>query len=448
MAKGMAKPETLFPDLNASEMPDWYRELWTRMGVRGAPLDQVDLQPMVESLRDEELQRYKESFEKLSRPNLEVYEQVPMPGKVMAVLDMRAQFGGKSVIWETAVTGGCVYVDVSPGLSGLAVLAFVQYLKRKGLLVLILLSGHQDLGVLRMMDLLYALPILGVERCVKDELETTSHPSWVCRWKEHAQKGNVVFGTLVGKVMWMSELTCRTIKVHDPKMKDLGKPLPLWAYFAYTNNDLVKESLLGDDGRLVGVLESIREPVNWQCDCSWHVASDYASRFNMNLPCILWEHIWKHLGENTQKLMEDERSIEQAVLAAVAVRDFEENKRKRREELDAAEEEAAKKARGSLEQPSPSSPPASPVFDGAMIAQIAEMVKASLSVGDLEKLLDEKKKAAEPGSAQQASGPSGAQQGQMDQRVTELEEMKDAAKERRSRIVERAAEAKDADDLE
>eukprot|EP00439_Symbiodinium_sp_Y106_P002297 s3821_g1.t1 len=51
--------------------------------------------------------------------------------------------------------------------------------------------------------------------------------------------------------------------------------------------------------------------------------------------------------------MEDERSIEQAVLAAVAVCDFEENKRKRREELDAAEEEAAKKARRSLEQPSP-----------------------------------------------------------------------------------------------
>eukprot|EP00439_Symbiodinium_sp_Y106_P009556 s1181_g1.t1 len=161
--------------------------------------------------------------------------------------------------------------------------------------------------------------------------------------------------------------------------------------------------------------------------------------------------------------MDDERSIEQAVLAAVAARDLEENKRKRREELDAAEEEAAKKARRSLEQPSPSSPPASPVFDGAMIAQIAEMVKASLSVGDLEKLLDEKKKVAEPCSAQQASeprgaqqgqmdqrasGPSGAQQGQMDQRVTELEEMKDAARERRSKIVERAAEAKDADDLE
>eukprot|EP00439_Symbiodinium_sp_Y106_P001884 s14031_g1.t1 len=182
---------------------------------------------MVESLRDEELQRYKESFEKLTRPNLEVYERMPMPGKVMAVLDMRAQFGGKSVIWETA-----------------------------------------------------------------------------------------------------------------------------------------------------------------------------------------------------------------------------ENKRKRREELDAAEEEAAKKARRSLEQPSPSSPPASPVLDGAMIAQIAEMVKASLS-DPLDLFdLDEKKKVAEPGSAQQASGPSGAQQGQMDHRVTELEEMKDAAKERRSRIVEKAAEARDADDLE
>eukprot|EP00439_Symbiodinium_sp_Y106_P000354 s11139_g1.t1 len=83
-----------------------------------------------------------------------------------------------------------------------------------------------------------------------------------------------------------------------------------------------------------------------------------------------------------------------------------------------------------------------------MIAQIAEMVKASLSVGDLEKLLDEKKKAAEPCSAQQAFEPSGAQQGQMDQRVTELEEMKDAARERRSKMVERAAEAKDADDPE
>ena len=37
-----------------------------------------------------------------------------------------------------------------------------------------------------------------------------------------------------------------------------------------------------------------------------------------------------------------------------------------------------------------------------MIAQIAEKVKASLSVGDLEKLLlDEKKKAAEPSESSQ-----------------------------------------------
>ena len=62
--------------------------------------------------------------------------------------------------------------------------------------------------------------------------------------------------------------------------------------------------------------------------------------------------------------MDAERGMEQAVLAAVAARDLEENKRKRREELDAAEEEAAKRARKGLEMPSPSSPPASMVLDG------------------------------------------------------------------------------------
>ena len=144
---------------------------------------------MVESLRDEELQRYKESFEKLSRPNLEVYERMPMPGKVMAILDMRAQFGGKSVIWETAVTGGCVYVDVSPGL---------EWTGRAGLCAVSEEEGHCGAypfewasrpGSLEDEDLLYALPILGVERCVKDELETTSHPCWVCRWKGACSEG-------------------------------------------------------------------------------------------------------------------------------------------------------------------------------------------------------------------------------------------------------------------
>ncbi|CAE7836500.1 RE1 [Symbiodinium sp. CCMP2592] len=425
MAKAVPRPDgppsvvTLFPELNGSEVPAWYTELWGKMGVRGAPLDQMDLQPLVESLSGEDVEFYKKSFEKLSHPNFDVYEHgVPMPGIVMAVLDMRSQYGGKSVIWETAMNGGCIYVEMSPGLSGLAVLMFVQYLKRKGFLVLILLSGHQDQGILRMLDLLYTLPILGVERCTKDDLETTSHPPWVCRWKEHAQKGNVVFATMLPKVYWMSDLTCQTIKVFDPKMKDLGKPLPLWAYFAYTNNDVVKESLSVDCDHMAvklptGVLESIREPVIWQCDCAWHVASDYASRFNTNLPCILWEHIWKFLGGNTQKLVDVELSVEQAVLAAVAAHDLEveaEKKRKRRAELDAAEEEAAKKAR--LEQPSPSSPPASPVFDGAMIAQIAEMVNAQ-------------------------------QDHQMGQRVAELEQMKDAAKDRRSQVVEKASEKAD-----
>ena len=79
--------------------------------------------------------------------NLDVYEhEMPMPGKVMVVLDMRSQIGGKSVIWETAVNEGCIYVEMSPDLNGLAVLMFVQYLKKKGILVLILLSGASGPG--------------------------------------------------------------------------------------------------------------------------------------------------------------------------------------------------------------------------------------------------------------------------------------------------------------
>ncbi|CAE7648750.1 unnamed protein product, partial [Symbiodinium sp. CCMP2592] len=463
MAKATPKPEgppsvaTMFPELNGSEVPAWYTELWGKMGIRGAPLDQVDLQPLVESLPAEDQEWYKKSFEKLSHPNFAVFEHGdPMPGKVVTVLDMRSQYGGKSVIWETTVNGGCIYVEMGPGLSGLAVLMFVQYLKRKGFLVLILLSGDQDPGILRMMDLLYTLPILGVERCTKGDLETTSHPPWVCRWKEHAQNGNVVFKAVLSKVCWMSDLTCQTLKAFDSKVKDLGKPLPLWAYFAYTNNDVVQESLIVECDHMAvkvpnGVLESIREPMIWQCDCAWHMATDYTSRFTTNLPCILWEHIWKFLGGNTQKLMDVELGLEQAVLAAVALHDLEvetENKRKRRAELDAAEEEAAKKAR--TEQPAPNSP-APPVLDGAMIAQIAAMVTASLSVGDLEKLLDEKRRASASGSAQ-GSEHSGAQQDQqMGQRVAELDQMRDAAQERRSQLVEKASEkadeAKDAADL-
>ncbi|CAE7318825.1 unnamed protein product [Symbiodinium sp. CCMP2592] len=459
MVKVTPKPEgppsvaTMFPELNGSEVPAWYTELWGKMGIRGVPLDQVDLQPLLESLPAEDQEWYKKSFEKLSHPNFAVFEHGdPMPGKVVTVLDMRSQSGGKSVIWETTVNGGCIYVEMGPGLSGLAVLMFVQYLKRKGFLVLILLSGHQDPGILRMMDLLYTLPILGVESCTKGDLETTSHPPWVCRWKEHAQNGNVVFKA----VCWMSDLTCQTLKAFDSKVKDLGKPLPLWAYFAYTNNDVVKESLIVECDHMAvqvpnGVLESLREPMIWQCDCAWHMATDYTSRFTTNLPCILWEHIWKFLGGNTQKLMDVELGLEQAVLAAVASHDLEvetENKRKRRAELDAAEEEAAKKAK--TEQPAPSSP-APPVLDGAMIAQIAAMVTASLSVGDLEKLLDEKRRASASGSAQ-GSEHSGAQQDQqMGQRVAELDQMRDAAQERRSQLVEKASEkadeVKDAADL-
>ncbi|CAE7633045.1 RE1 [Symbiodinium sp. CCMP2592] len=98
MAKGAPRPEgppsvmPLFPELSGSEVPAWYTELWEKLGVRGVPLDQMDLQPLVESLSGEDLECYKKSFEKLSHPNYEVYEHGdPMPGKVVAVLDMRSQ---------------------------------------------------------------------------------------------------------------------------------------------------------------------------------------------------------------------------------------------------------------------------------------------------------------------------------------------------------------------
>ena len=70
-----------------------------------------------------------------------------------------------------------------------------------------------------------------------------------------------------------------------------------------------------------------------------------------------------------------------------------------------------------------------------------------MTVGDLEKLLEEKKKGAEPSSARQGSEAGSAQQDQqMEQRAAELAEMKDAASERRSLLLKEAAEAKDAAD--
>ena len=41
--------------------------------------------------------------------------------------------------------------------------------------------------------MLFALPILCGERCLKDEMECTTHPPWITRWKEHAKKGMLVF---------------------------------------------------------------------------------------------------------------------------------------------------------------------------------------------------------------------------------------------------------------
>ena len=137
---------------------------------------------------------------------------------------------------------------------------------------------------------------------------------------------------------------------------------------------------------------------------------------------------------------------EQAVLAAVGKRDAEiEEERKHIAELTAAEEEAAKRLKRSdepSERASPISPVASPVIDAGMIAQIAERVKADLSVGDLERkaavqVLQEatKSKAGEPSES--------SKDRPMEDRVSELQEMQATAKERRSQVVDAAEEKKE-----
>ena len=70
-----------------------------------------------------------------------------------------------------------------------------------------------------------------------------------------------------------------------------------------------------------------------------------------------------------------------------------------------------------------------------MIAQIAEQVRANLSIADLERMLQEKK----------TSKPSRSSQNvMMGERMSKLKEMKDAAKERRSKVFNADVEKEDA----
>ena len=120
-------------------------------------------------------------------------------------------------------------------------------------------------------------------------------------------------------------------------------------------------------------------------------------------------------------------------------REFEEAERKRTgiAELEAAEAEAEARKKARIEREDSRRSPvsvASPVMDATMIAQIAEQARANLSIADLERMLNERKASEQSRSSQDVV---------MKERTAELEEMKDAAKERRSKAVEAAAEKKD-----
>ena len=80
-------------------------------------------------------------------------------------------------------------------------------------------------------------------------------------------------------------------------------------------------------------------------------------------------------------------------------------------------------------------------LDAAAIAQIAERVKASFSVADLELMLEEKKrKVGDQPTERPAETPAepsrSSQDVVMETRTAELAEMKEAAKERRAKLME------------
>ena len=86
-------------------------------------------------------------------------------------------------------------------------------------------------------------------------------------------------------------------------------------------------------------------------------------------------------------------------------REFEEAERKRKRiaELEAVEAEVERSKRARVERDDSRKSPvsvASPTIDAAMIAQIAEQVRANLSITDLERMLNEKKASEQSRSSQ------------------------------------------------
>ena len=279
--------------------------------------------------------------------------------------------------------------------------------------------------------MLFALPILGGERCVKDEMECTAHPPWINRWKDHAKSGMLVFKEMLDKVRTISLLTRTTMRIHDPTLAKENRPVPRWAFHVYGNYKAVLESVVGivedeEKNKANGwkrVTEhETRSLVKWECDCKWHLPMDYVGRYNLMMPSNMWQQVWQILCEGIGNLEAEEKALREMVKKAVVQQDreFEEAERKRKR---IAELEAASRK--------------SPVstLDAAMIAQIAEQVRANLSITDLERMLNERKASEQSRSSQDVM---------MDERTSELKEMRDAAKERRSQLIKGDAKKEDA----
>ena len=150
--------------------------------------------------------------------------------------------------------------------------------------------------------------------------------------------------------------------------------------------------------------------------------------------------MWQILCEGIDDFETEEKALREMVKKAVDQQDRDEEAERKRKgiaELEEAEAEAVRRKKARMEREDSRRSPvsvASPVMDAAMIAQIAEQVCANLSIADLERMLQEKKTSEPSRSSQDVM---------MGKRMSELKEMRDAAKERRSKVFNADVEKED-----
>ena len=167
--------------------------------------------------------------------------------------------------------------------------------------------------------MLFALPILCGERCVKGEMECTAHPPWINRWKDHARSGMLVFKEMLEKVHAITLLSCIAMRIHDPTLAKENRPVPRWAFHVYGNY----KAVLGSVVRIVDDEEKnkangwnkvteheTRSLVKWECDYKWHLPTDYVERFNLMMPSNMWQQVWQILCEGISDFEAEEKAHE------------------------------------------------------------------------------------------------------------------------------------------